>query len=130
MGDQAYVVPDDRRYTANHIWLKKDGDVYTAGITDYAQSQLGQIVFVDMPKPEDEFSANAKMGTIESVKTVSELMMPVQGEIRLSNMELGDNPGLVNNDCYGKGWITKIIPSDKESVNKLMDADAYRDFIK
>lgn len=123
-------LPDDRRYTSAHIWLKKENDECLLGITDYAQAQLGQIVYVDLPEAGKRFAANAEFGTIESVKAVSPLLMPVAGVIDSANPAVASEPGLINNDCYGKGWLVKITPDDWEATRRLLDADQYRQSLK
>jgi glycine cleavage system H protein len=119
--------PDDRKYTREHEWVTSDG---TVGITDYAQDQLGDIVFVDLPDPGTQMTNSAKFGEIESVKAVSELFAPVGGEVIDRNEGLADNPQWVNDDPYGDGWMLKVKLSDPSELDSLMDAGAYEDFIK
>lgn len=126
MADSELILPDDRRYSRNHAWIKKNGDVYRVGITDYAQSRLGQITHANLPRPEDSFDAEGEFATLESVRVRSPLLMPVAGEIADVNLAVEKEPGLINNDCYGKGWIAEIIPADAASVEKLPDAAGYR----
>lgn len=125
-------VPQDLRYTSDHEYLKpaegQDG-VYTVGITDYAQDQLGDIVFVELPKPGERFDAHGTFGTIEAVKAVSDLFMPVAGEIVEANGALDANPGVVNSDPYGDGWMIRIRVDDPAAVESLLDATAYNDLI-
>ena len=120
-------VPKDLSYTESHEWLRIDGDQAVVGITHYAQDQLGEVVFVELPAVGDEVEAEAEMGTLESVKAVSELLSPMTGEIAEINEQLEDEPNLVNSDPYGAGWLVKI--SGSVDSGSLMDADAYQAFI-
>ncbi|MBB4639360.1 glycine cleavage system protein GcvH [Longimicrobium terrae] len=121
-------VPQDLRYTREHEYLRpvegQDG-VFAVGITEYAQDQLGDIVFVELPKAGSSYDAMAPFGTIEAVKAVSELFMPLQGEVVESNGALDGNPALVNSDPYGEGWMIKIRLADPSAVDGLLDAAAY-----
>jgi len=122
--------PDDLQYAEDHEWVKPDGDAVKIGISDYAQDQLGDIVFVELPEVGDTFEKGAEFGTVESVKAVSELVIPVGGEVVSVNGELEDAPELVNEDPYGKGWMVEIkldAPSETES---LMGKDAYIEMLK
>ncbi len=101
-------VPNGLQYTSEHEWVKLDGDIATIGITDYAQSQLGDIVFVDLPKAGDAVTQMQIFGTIEAVKTVSDLFAPVNGNVTEVNPQLADKPELINQDCYGAGWMLKV----------------------
>lgn len=121
-------VPNELKYSKDHEWVKLEGDVAIVGITDYAQSELGDIVFVDVDTEGEEISAQEVFGSIEAVKTVSDLFMPVSGEVIEINPDLEDNPELVNQDPYGKGWIIKVKVSNKD-LSELLDADAYKDLI-
>ena len=116
------------KYTESHEWVKVEGDVAVIGVSDYAQSELGDIVFVEMPEVGDEAEKDESCGTIEAVKTVSDLNSPVSGEIVEINEALDDEPTLVNTDCYGEGWIIKVKMSDTSELDDLMDADAYEKF--
>lgn len=118
-------LPADVRYTEDHEWAKKENDLVTIGINDYAQDQLGEIVFVEMPETGTSFSKGDEFGTVESVKAVSELYMPVSGEVMEINEALEDAPELVNNACYGDGWIIRVKPSDLSEMELLMDKKAY-----
>ncbi|HEX8273027.1 MAG TPA: glycine cleavage system protein GcvH [Longimicrobiaceae bacterium] len=119
-------VPQDLRYTKEHEYVKSDGgDVVTVGITDYAQGELGDVVFVELPKVGDSFQAMQVFGTIEAVKAVSELYSPVAGEVVEVNGALDANPALVNSDPYGEGWMVKMRLSDASALDGLMDAAAY-----
>ena len=117
--------PEEIRYTDDHEWAKKEGDVIKVGITDYAQDQLGDIVFAEMPQVGDTFEKGAEFGTLESVKAVSELYLPVGGEILTVNEAIADAPELVNTDPYGGGWMLTIKPSDAGEFDALMDRKAY-----
>lgn len=122
--------PPDRKYTKEHEWVKLDGDTGTVGITDYAQDQLGDIVFVDMPAPGAAVTALQKFGEIESVKAVSELYSPVSGEVVERNDGLEGSPQWVNDDPYGEGWMIRVRLSIASEVDSLMSADDYEDFLK
>jgi len=119
------MVPQDLRYTKDHEWVKVDGDVATIGVTDYAASQLGDVVFVDLPavgKAVDQF---ATFGVVESVKAVSDLYAPVSGEITDVNAELGAKPELVNSDPFGDGWMIRVKVADPGQLADLLDAAGY-----
>ena len=118
--------PEDIKYTSEHEWIRVEGDEAYVGITDYAQSELGEIVFVDVPTMGETVGQGEVFGSIEAVKTVSDLNMPVTGEVLEINEELDAAPELVNNDPYGKGWIIKISVKDASELNNLMDAAAYK----
>ncbi len=117
--------PSDIRYTSEHEWIRVEGEEAYVGITDYAQSELGEIVFVDVPTLGETVGQGEVFGSIEAVKTVSDLNMPVTGEVLELNEELDAAPELVNNDPYGKGWIIRIAVKDAAELDKLMDAAAY-----
>ena len=121
--------PDDLRYTEDHEWAKQEGEQIRIGISDYAQDQLGDIVFVELPQVGDTFAKGAEFGTIESVKAVSELYMPLGGEIVTINEVLEDAPELVNNEPYARGWMIVLKPSDINEFDALMARDAYIDCI-
>ncbi len=118
-------IPTDLRYTADHEWIRLEGDIATVGVTDYAQCELGDIVFVEVETEGEELDAEEVFGTIEAVKTVSDLFLPVAGEIVEFNSALEDDPSLINNDPFGDGWIIKVKVSDTSDVEALMNADAY-----
>ena len=118
--------PADIRYTSEHEWIRVDGDEAYVGITDYAQSELGEIVFVDVPTLGETVGQGEVFGSIEAVKTVSDLNMPVTGEVLEINGALDAQPELVNNDPYGEGWIIRISVKDAAELDKLMDAAAYQ----
>ena len=122
-------LPNNLKYTKDHEWIRVEGEVAFVGITDFAQSELGEIVFVENEKEGETISANEVFGSIEAVKTVSDLCMPVTGEILEVNATLEDAPELVNNDPYGEGWMIKIAVKDAAELNDLMDAEAYAAFI-
>ena len=116
--------PTNVKYTKEHEWIRLEGDVAYVGITDYAQEQLGDIVFVDIPTEGETLAANEVFGTIEVVKTISDLFLPVSGEILEQNEALADQPELVNQDPYGEGWLIEI--ESAEGVSELLDAAAYK----
>ena len=118
--------PADIRYTSEHEWIRVEGDEAYVGITDYAQSELGEIVFVDVPTLGETVGQGEVFGSIEAVKTVSDLNMPVTGEVLEINGALDAQPELVNNDPYGEGWIIRISVKDAAELDKLMDASAYQ----
>lgn len=119
------AVPAELKYTKDHEWIKIDGDVATIGITDYAQGELGDIVYVEVDTEGDSLSREETFGTVEAVKTVSDLFMPVSGEVIEVNGDLEDAPETVNKDAYGAGWMIKVKMSDLSEVNDLLDAAAY-----
>jgi glycine cleavage system H protein len=114
------------KYSKTHEWVKVEGDEAYVGISDYAQQQLGDIVFVEVETEGEELDKEEAFGTIEAVKTVSDIYMPVSGEVLEFNEKLEDNPDLINKDHYGQGWIIKIKISDKAELDDLMDADTYK----
>ena len=118
--------PIDLRYTSEHEWIRVEGDEAFVGITDYAQSELGEIVFVDVPTLGETVGQGEVFGSIEAVKTVSDLNMPVTGEVLEINGALDAQPELVNNDPYGEGWIIRIAVKDAAELDNLMDAKAYQ----
>jgi glycine cleavage system H protein len=124
-------VPQDLRYTKQHEYLKAADEpgVYYVGITDYAQGELGDVVFVELPGAGQSFDAMASFGTIEAVKAVSDLYCPVSGEVVEANGALDANPALVNSDPYGEGWMIKLRPSDPAAVDGLLDAAEYEKLI-
>ena len=117
--------PGNIKYTSEHEWIRVEGDEAFVGITDYAQSELGEIVFIDVPTEGETVAQGEVFGSIEAVKTVSDLNMPVTGEVLEINGALDAQPELVNNDPYGEGWIIRISVKDPEELNSLMDAAAY-----
>ncbi|MEX2582870.1 MAG: glycine cleavage system protein GcvH [Gemmatimonadota bacterium] len=125
------TVPDDLQFTAEHEYVRRTAEenVVEVGITDYAQSELGDVVFVELPKVGDSYDRLQVFGTIEAVKAVSELFSPVAGEVVAVNDELDTSPALVNTDPYGKGWMIRIRLEDAAELDGLLDAAAYRDLI-
>lgn len=121
--------PDDRTYSKDHEWVAVDGDIATIGISEFAQDQLGEVVYVDLPSAGDTVSADESFGEIESVKSVSELVSPVSGEIVDSNGALSDSPETVNSDPYGAGWMIKVRMSDPSELAALLSAEEYDAFI-
>lgn len=124
-------VPQDLKYTREHEYLKpaEEEGVFYVGITDFAQGELGDIVFLDLPQPGARFDAHAVFGTIEAVKAVSDLYMPVAGEVVEVNGELDANPAIINSDPYGGGWMIKVRADDAAAVGALLDSAAYGDLI-
>lgn len=124
------MAPKDLKYTTDHEWVRVQGDRVWVGITEYAQKELGDVVFIDLPSIGDKVSAKSVMGTIESVKAVSEVFAPISGEIMETNDDLEHSPELINQDPYGKGWIVVIEPSNPKELNDLMSPSAYTTFIE
>jgi glycine cleavage system H protein len=122
--------PENVRYTKDHEWARQDGVVVAAGISDYAQDQLGDVVYVELPQIGDRLETGEIFGTVESVKAVSELFMPVSGEVVAINAALSDTPDVVNADPYGAGWMIHIKPSDPAVMQTLMTREAYLDMLK
>ena len=118
--------PENIKYTSEHEWIRVEGDEADVGITDYAQSELGEIVFIDVPTEGETVGQGEVFGSIEAVKTVSDLNMPVTGEVLEINSALDAQPELVNNDPYGEGWIIRISVKDAAELDSLMDAAAYQ----
>lgn len=121
--------PDNLRYTKDHEWIKLDGDIATIGITEFAQSELGDIVFVEIETKGKSLAAETVFGTVEAVKTVSDLFLPVSGTINEINAALQARPELVNTDPYGEGWMIKMKVDDPADVERLMDAAAYEKLV-
>ena len=121
--------PSDRRYTKEHEWIRLDGEIATVGITDFAQGELGDVVYVELQPAGTEIQRDEPFGTVEAVKTVSELYMPVTGRIAEANGDLDGHPEYVNEDPYGKGWMIKIELSDSSEVEALLTADQYREMV-
>ena len=122
-------VPTDLKYTKDHEWIKLDGEVSTIGITDFAQGELGDIVYVEIETLNDTLNAEAVFGSVEAVKTVSDLFMPISGEIIALNETLEDTPETVNEDPYGAGWMVKVQCSDLSQLDDLLDAEAYTSLV-
>ena len=123
-------VPEDLHYSKDHEWIRVEGDVGTIGITDHAQNSLGDVVYVELPKSGESFSAHEPFGSVESVKAVSEIFSPVGGEVVEVNEALQDEPERVNSDPYGEGWMIRVRMSNPGEVDKLMSAAEYEDFTK
>ncbi len=119
-------VPTNLKYTSEHEWIRVEGDIAYVGITDYAQAQLGDIVFVDIQTEGETLNAGDVFGTIEVVKTVSDLFLPVAGEVLEQNETLADQPELVNTDPYGEGWLIKIKPAADADYDALLDSEGYK----
>ena len=122
--------PEELHYAPSHEWVRIDGDVGTIGITDYAQKELGEIVYLELPQVGHVFNANDEFGTVESVKAVSELFTPVSGEIVEVNKAAIAEPGIVNDDPFGDGWLIKLKLSTDEEVQKLMSAEQYAEYVQ
>ncbi|MCU1682943.1 MAG: glycine cleavage system protein [Amycolatopsis sp.] len=123
--------PEELRYTEEHEWIAvKDGGVVRVGITEYAQDQLGDVVFVDLPEEEKQLSTGDVFGEVESTKSVSELFAPLAGEVVAVNHAVADSPELINSDPYGEGWLVEIKLDDPTSVDSLLEAEAYQALIK
>lgn len=124
------ILPDELAYSQEHEWAKKENDVVRVGISDFAQDQLGDIVFVELPEEGAEFGQGQEFGTLESVKAVSEVYLPVSGTIKAINSELEEKPELVNQDPYGQGWLVEVSPSDPGQLDALMDKNGYYEMLK
>jgi glycine cleavage system H protein len=122
-------IPADLKYTKDHEWIRVEGALLVIGITDFAQSELGDIVYVDVDTLDDTVAADAVFGSVEAVKTVSDLFMPIAGEVVEFNEALEDAPEMVNTDPYGKGWMIKVKPEDLSQFETLLDADGYKALI-
>jgi glycine cleavage system H protein len=128
-GEKRMGYPSDYRYTKEHEWVRVESDIATVGITDYAQHELGDVVYAEMPKPGTKLNAGQSFGTVESVKAVSDIYAPVGGAVTEVNATLGDAPETINKDPHGAGWLIKLKLSDPSEVAKLMTAAAYEAFI-
>ena len=124
------MTPEDSRYAKSHEYVHAEGDVGTIGITDYAQKELGDVVFVELPQVGSQLEAGDELGSIESVKAVSELFSPVSGEVVEINEKLAEKPELVNTDPYGDGWMIRIRLDDATEMDELMTADDYEDYVQ
>jgi len=122
-------IPSELKYTKDHEWIKVDGDVATVGITDFAQGELGDIVYVEVETVDETLEKEEVFGTVEAVKTVSDLFLPVSGEIIEFNESLEEEPEKVNEDPYGEGWMIRIRMSDPSELEDLLDADAYKEVV-
>lgn len=123
-------IPDNLKYTKDHEWIKVEGDEAVIGITEFAQKELGDIVFIEVETEGETLDAGEAFGTIEAVKTVSDMFMPVDGEVLEFNAELESNPEIVNKDPYGEGWIIRMKVTDAAQLDELLDADAYKELIE
>lgn len=123
------AVPSELKYSKEHEWVKVEGNTVTIGITEYAQGELGDIVFVELPEVDDEINEGDTFGSVESVKTVSELYAPVSGKVLESNEELEDSPEFVNESPYVKAWMVKVELSDESQLDELMSAEQYSEMI-
>ena len=119
-------LPAELKYTDEHIWVRVEGEELVVGVSDYAQDQLGEVVYVDLPSEGDSFDAAAEFGEVESIKSVNKLFMPVAGEVVAVNGELDGTPTLLNSSCYGDGWIIRVKPENMADLEGLLSADAYR----
>ncbi len=122
--------PEDRHYTPSHEWVRIDGEVGTIGITDHAQKELGEIVYLELPEAGHVFNADEEFGTIESVKAVSELFSPISGEVVEVNKAAVAEPGIINDDPFGDGWLVRLKLSTDEEVKKLMTAEQYAEYVR
>ncbi len=122
-------IPQELKYTKDHEWLKIEGKIATIGITDFAQSELGDIVYIDVDTLDEALDKEEVFGSIEAVKTVSDLFMPITGEIIKFNEELEETPELVNNDPYGKGWIIKVNITNDSDIKDLLNANSYKELV-
>lgn len=123
-------LPDNLKYTKDHEWVRKEGDVAIIGITDYAQEQLGDIVFVELPEDGEELKKDETFGAVESVKSVSDCFAPISGKVTEVNDILTENPETLNADCYGEGWMVKLEISNESELDGLMDHKEYEKFLK
>ncbi len=122
-------IPSDLKYTKDHEWVKIEADIVTIGITDFAQRELGDIVYVDVDTLDETVDKDEVFGTVEAVKTVSDLLMPLTGEVIEFNEDLQDNPEIVNTDPYGAGWMIKVKISNTAEIDNLLSADAYKEVV-
>ena len=124
------MVVDGLLYTQDHEWAKVEGDVATVGITDFAQEQLGEITFVELPSADTELKVHQELGVVESSKAASDVYSPVPGSVIEANNELESKPEMINEDCYNAGWICRIQIADKANLDNLMDAKQYQEFLE
>jgi glycine cleavage system H protein len=124
------MYPQEFLYTKEHEWVRVDESTATIGITDYAQKELGDIVYVELPKPGDHVTANESFGTVESVKAVSEIYSPVTGEVIAANAKMQNSPELLNADPHGEAWLIRVRMTDRREIEKLMTADEYEAYIQ
>jgi glycine cleavage system H protein len=123
------TIPKDNLYTRDHEWVRIEGNKAEVGITDHAQKALGDIVFVELPDIEDEIDAGDEFGSIESVKAVTSLFMPMSGRIIAVNTELKDGPEIINEECYDEGWVIRLELSNQDESSELLSADDYKEFL-
>ena len=123
-------IPENLKYTKDHEWIKVDGDKAYVGITDYAQNELGDIVFVEIETEGENLGKEEVFGTVEAVKTVSDIFMPISGEVMEVNPKLEDSPEIINNDPYGAGWLIKVKISDQSELDDLLEASKYKELIE
>ncbi len=123
-------IPNNLKYAESHEWVRVEGDIAIIGITDFAQTSLGDVVFVEIEVEGETLDKGESYGTIEAVKTVSDSYMPVTGEVIEINQAVMDDPSLVNKDCYGNGWLIKVKMSNPEELNSLLDANSYQEIAK
>jgi glycine cleavage system H protein len=124
------MYPQELLYTKEHEWIRVDEEIGTIGITDHAQKELGDIVYVELPKPGEHVTANESFGTVESVKAVSEIYSPVSGKVTAVNAKLQNNPEMLNADPHGEAWLVQVQLSDRSEIEKLMTADEYEAYIQ
>jgi len=124
------LIPEDLKYTREHEWLRMEDDLAVVGITDYAQRELGDVVFVDLPAVGSTVQQGEIFGSIDSVKTASDLYSPISGEVVEINSALADDPALVNTDPYGKGWMIKVRPRDESELDNLLTPQEYREYVR
>ncbi|MBW2716316.1 MAG: glycine cleavage system protein GcvH [Deltaproteobacteria bacterium] len=124
-----FEIPDELHYSKDDEWILLEDDSVTIGVTDFAQQQLGDIVYVELPSVGDPVVLGEAFGVIESVKAVSDLIAPISGQVVAINEDLVDQPEIINEECYGTGWIIKIKPSDADALDSLLDADGYRKIV-
>jgi glycine cleavage system H protein len=130
MADHEYEIPDDCHYTESDEWVRVDGAVARIGITDYAQSELNDIVFVELPEAGNQLAAGEAFGVVESVKAVSDLLAPIAGEVTEVHARLSEHPEWLNEDPYGRGWIIAVTPEDMDALDGLLSPAAYRAHVK
>lgn len=124
------MIAEGLLYSKDHEWVKVEGDTATVGITDHAQEQLGELVFVELPEVGQEFAAHKEMAMIESSKAAGDIYSPIAAKVTEVNSELTTRPELINEDCYGAGWVCKMMIADKKSLDDLMDAKQYEEYLK
>lgn len=123
-------VKENLLYSEDHEWIREEGDCVVIGVTDFAQAELGDIVFVELPEADEEFNKNDSFGVLESVKAVSDAFIPVAGKVVEANEDLLDNPELINEDPYGDGWLVKVELADDSELDELLSAEEYAEFIE